>query len=181
MIWRSCRATRATEAGAYAIAPVFALPSGFNTVDPHGLATAEDLLAAGEIGPCEFGWAALVMMSAAEFGLGLITHRIAAFLHAHVAARQLGFVTATETGFLLARAADVAFVARARLPRGVGHPLRLRVESLRHLVEHVRRLVNPAPLLLGRRVDLPKRSPDVNEHLRRYGGRMAPTSLSKAL
>ena len=49
---------------------------------------------------------------------------------------------------------------------GVGEPdlakvsLRLRVESLGHLAEHVVRRVNPAPLLLGRRVDLPKRGPE---------------------
>jgi Uma2 family endonuclease len=102
----------------------FALPSGFDALPSAGLATAEDLLAAGDIGPCELVRGSLVMMSPAGFEHGVITQRIAAFLHAHVAARQLGVVTAAETGFLLARspdtvrAPDVAFVAQARLPRG---------------------------------------------------------------
>jgi Uma2 family endonuclease len=101
----------------------FALPSGFTPPGPSGLATAEDLLAAGDIGPCELVRGEIAMMSPAGFEHGVITQRIAAFLHAHVAARQLGVVTAAETGFLLARAPDtvrapdVAFVARARLPR----------------------------------------------------------------
>ncbi len=49
---------------------------------------------------------------------------------------------------------------------GLGQPdpvkvaLRLRLKSLRHPVEHVHRLVNPTPLLLGRWVDLPKRGPE---------------------
>jgi Uma2 family endonuclease len=66
----------------------------------------------------------LVMMSPAGFEHGVITQRIAAFLHAFVAAQRLGVVTAAETGFLLARspdtvrAADVAFVAEQRLPCG---------------------------------------------------------------
>jgi Uma2 family endonuclease len=102
----------------------FALPSGFTPPGSSGLATAEDLLAAGDIGPCELVRGEIAMMSPAGFEHGVITQRIAAFLHAHVAARQLGVVTAAETGFLLARAPDtvrapdVAFVARARLPRG---------------------------------------------------------------
>jgi Uma2 family endonuclease len=88
------------------------------------MATAEDLLAAGDLGPCELVRGMLVMMSPAGFEHGVITQQIAAFLHAYVAGRRLGVVTAAETGFLLARApdtvraADVAFVAESRLPRG---------------------------------------------------------------
>lgn len=88
------------------------------------MATAEDLLAADDLGPCELVRGMLVMMSPAGFEHGVITQRIAAFLHAYVAGRRLGVVTAAETGFLLARspdtvrAADVAFVAESRLPRG---------------------------------------------------------------
>lgn len=87
-------------------------------------ATAEDLIAAGELGPCELVQGLLVMMSPAGFEHGVVTQRIASFLHTHVTARRLGAVTAAETGFLLARApdtvraADVAFVAESRLPRG---------------------------------------------------------------
>jgi Uma2 family endonuclease len=88
------------------------------------IATADDLLSAGEIGRCELVQGELVMMSPAGFEHGVITQRIAAALHAFVSARQLGVVTAAETGFLLCRspdtvrAPDVAFVASSRVPRG---------------------------------------------------------------
>lgn len=98
------------------------MASGFATAS--GIATAEELLAAGDIGPCELVQGELVMMSPAGFEHGVITQRIAAFLHAYVSARRLGVVTAAETGFVLARspdtvrAPDVGFVAESRLPRG---------------------------------------------------------------
>lgn len=100
------------------------MASGFATAHAVDIATAEDLLAAGDLGPCELVGGTLVMMSPAGFEHGVITQRIAAFLHAYVAAQRLGVVTAAETGFLLARspdtvrAPDVAFVAESRLPRG---------------------------------------------------------------
>ena len=100
------------------------MASGFATAHAVDIATAEDLLAAGDLGPCELVGGMLVMMSPAGFEHGVITQRIAAFLHAYVAAQRLGVVTAAETGFLLARspdtvrAADVAFVAEQRLPPG---------------------------------------------------------------
>lgn len=100
------------------------MASGFAAAAAGGITTAEDLLAAGDIGPCELVQGTLVMMSPAGFEHGVITQRIAAVLHAYVAARKLGVVTAAETGFLLARspdtvrAADVAFVAERRVPRG---------------------------------------------------------------
>lgn len=89
-----------------------------------GAATAEDLLAAGDLGPCELVRGEIVMMSPAGFEHGVLTQRIAAILHAFVSARGLGVVTAAETGFLLSRspdtvrAPDAAFVAAARVPRG---------------------------------------------------------------
>jgi Uma2 family endonuclease len=88
------------------------------------IATAEGLLAAWDIGPCELVRGELVMMSPAELEHGVIAQRIAAFLHAYVSARRLGVVTAAETGFVLSRspdtvrAPDVAFVSASRLPRG---------------------------------------------------------------
>jgi Uma2 family endonuclease len=100
------------------------MAAGFATAPAGDIETAEDLLAASDIGPCELVRGTLVMMSPAGFEHGVITQRIAAFLHEYVAARRLGVVTAAETGFLLARspdtvrAADVAFVAEQRLPRG---------------------------------------------------------------
>lgn len=96
----------------------------FNTPAASEIATAEELLAAGDIGPCELVQGELVMMSPAGFEHGVVTQRIAAFLHAYVSARRLGVVTAAETGFLLARspdtvrAPDAAFVTESRLPRG---------------------------------------------------------------
>lgn len=100
------------------------MAAGFAAATAGDMATAEDLLAAGHLGPCELVRGMLVMMSPAGFEHGVITQRIAAFLHGYVAGRRLGVVTAAETGFLLARApdtvraADVAFVAESRLPRG---------------------------------------------------------------
>ena len=100
------------------------MASGFVTAGVGGIATAQELLAAGDIGPCELVRGELVMMSPAGFEHGVVTQRIAALLHAHVSPRQLGVVTAAETGFVLARspdtvrAPDVAFVAESRLPRG---------------------------------------------------------------
>ena len=99
------------------------MASGF-AVSSGGFATAEDLLAAGDVGPCELVRGEIVMMAPAGFEHGVITQRIAALLHAFVTSRRLGVVTAAETGFLLARspdtvrAPDVAFVAEARVPRG---------------------------------------------------------------
>ena len=87
-------------------------------------ATAEDLLAAGNLGPCELVRGEIVMMSPAGFEHGVITQRIAAILHAFVSSRGLGVVTAAETGFLLARAPDTvrapdaAFVEAGRVPGG---------------------------------------------------------------
>jgi len=89
-----------------------------------GLATAEDLLAAGDVGPCELVRGEITMMSPAGFEHGVVTQRVAAILHAFVSKRGLGVVTAAETGFLLARAPDTvrapdaAFVEAARVPRG---------------------------------------------------------------
>jgi Uma2 family endonuclease len=100
------------------------MASGFAAASAGEIATAEELLAAGDLGPCELVRGMLMMMSPAGFEHGVITQRIAASLHAYVAARRLGVVTAAETGFLLARApdtvrtADVAFVAELRLPSG---------------------------------------------------------------
>lgn len=85
------------------------------------ISTADQLLAAGDIGRCELVAGQLVMMSPAGFEHGLIVQRIAAAIQAHVEPRQLGVVVAAETGFLLrrapdtVRAADVAFVQMNRL------------------------------------------------------------------
>lgn len=85
------------------------------------MVTADQLLAATDIGRCELVAGRLVMMSPAGFEHGMIVQRIAAAIQAHVEPRRLGVVVAAETGFLLrrapdtVRAADVAFVGMNRL------------------------------------------------------------------
>jgi Uma2 family endonuclease len=64
----------------------------------------------------------LVVREPAGYLHGLVAARLAKLLSNHVDDRDLGFVLAAETGFKLSsdpdtvRAADVAFVARDRLP-----------------------------------------------------------------
>ncbi len=85
------------------------------------ITTADELLAAGDIGPCELVRGALVMMSPAGFEHGRVTMRVSLLLGRFVAERDLGEATAAETGFLIARdpdtvrAPDVAFVRKERL------------------------------------------------------------------
>lgn len=57
------------------------MASGF-AASVGGTATAEELLAAGDIGPCELVQGQLVLMSPAGFEHGVVTQRIAALLHA---------------------------------------------------------------------------------------------------
>ena len=90
--------------------------------------TAEQLLAAGDIGRCELVRGELTMMSPAGANHGRIAMRISSIIDQHVTTRKLGEVFAAETGFILGRnpdtvrAPDVAFVVFDRLhlvlPRG---------------------------------------------------------------
>jgi Uma2 family endonuclease len=59
---------------------------------PVAIATAEQLLAAGDLGRCELVAGRLVMMSPAGFEHGLIAQRIAAAIQAHAEPRRLGVV-----------------------------------------------------------------------------------------
>ncbi len=70
------------------------------------IATADQLLRAGEIGRCELVGGELRMMSPAGFRHGVVTARIAAAMASHAEPRCLGTVLAAETGFLIARDAD---------------------------------------------------------------------------
>jgi Uma2 family endonuclease len=88
------------------------------------ITTAEQLLQAGDIGPCELVRGELIMMSPAGWQHGYIAARVLALLYNHVHAHALGDIHTAETGFRLARnpdtvrAPDVAFVA-AKRARGV--------------------------------------------------------------
>lgn len=83
--------------------------------------TAEQLLAAGDIGRCELIRGELVMMSPAGPNHGDIANNVAFYVTKHVKQHRLGKVFAAETGFLIARnpdtvrAPDVAFVKADRV------------------------------------------------------------------
>jgi len=85
------------------------------------ITTAEQLLAAGDIGRCEMLRGELVMMSPASWHHGVMASRVGAHLREFVHRQSLGEVAAAETGFLIernpdtVRAPDVAFVRRERL------------------------------------------------------------------
>lgn len=84
------------------------------------ITTAEQLLAAGDIGRCELVAGELVMMTPAGGEHGEVVMNLARELSNHVKKHRLGVVYAAETGFLLARdpdtvrAPDVAFVRAER-------------------------------------------------------------------
>jgi Uma2 family endonuclease len=84
--------------------------------------TADEFLTAPRLGRCELIRGQLVMMSPSGFRHGRIAATTARLLGEHVVRHDLGVVTGAETGFLIeqqpdtVRAADVAFVARDRLP-----------------------------------------------------------------
>lgn len=84
--------------------------------------SAEDLLAMGDIGPCELIEGRIVRMAAAGRRHGRVSLNIGAIIREHVRKHDQGEVSGTETGFIIrrnpdtVRAPDVAFVAKARLP-----------------------------------------------------------------
>ena len=67
----------------------------------------------------------ILEMTPAGGSHGLVTHELGRLIGNYVAAHKLGYVTAAETGFILAtnpdivRAPDVGFVAKVRMP----HPI----------------------------------------------------------
>ncbi len=107
---------------------------------PGKTMTAEELLALGEIGPCELIDGELVRMTPSGFEHGWIGLRIGRFLAEHVERKRLGYATGAETGFRIrrhpdtVRAPDVAFVARERSP---GRPTRAFFEGAPDLAVEV--------------------------------------------
>jgi Uma2 family endonuclease len=89
------------------------------------ITTADQLLAAGDIGRCELIRGELRMMTPAGWDHGVIAGELFRVLSSYVQRRKLGRVSAAETGFRLAGdtvlAPDVGFVRKARVPRRA-HP-----------------------------------------------------------
>lgn len=87
----------------------------------ENVTTAQQLLAAGDIGRCELVRGELIMMSPAGSEHGWIVMNIAAPLAMFVKQRSLGKVFGAETGFCIGhdpdtvRAPDVAFVTAQRI------------------------------------------------------------------
>ena len=85
-------------------------------------ATAEELLAMGDIGRCELIKGELIHMSPSGARHGRIAGKICFLLIQHVEARSLGMVCGAETGFLATRdpdtvrGPDAMFVSRERMP-----------------------------------------------------------------
>lgn len=88
----------------------------------HALITGEQLLAMGDIGPCELIDGEIVAMSPTGFLHGDVELQLARLLADYVDANDLGRVATGEVGIYIARdpdrirAADVAFVPKANLP-----------------------------------------------------------------
>jgi Uma2 family endonuclease len=87
------------------------------------LLTGEDLLALGDIGPCELVEGRLVKMSPTRLLHGKYEVRLSTALHIFATARQLGVVVAGEVGLYVRRnpdtirAADIIFISSERYQR----------------------------------------------------------------
>jgi Uma2 family endonuclease len=90
------------------------------------ITTAEQLLAAGDIGRCELVHGELVMMPPAGFDHGRIASNLTLLLGGFVREKKLGVITAAETGFIISRnpdtvrAPDVGLVRKERLADAPG-------------------------------------------------------------
>jgi Uma2 family endonuclease len=86
------------------------------------LISGEELLAMGDIGPCELVDGRIVRMSPAGVRHGMIEFLLGSQLTVFVLARRLGWVFGGETGIYTrrnpdrVRGADIAFLSRARCP-----------------------------------------------------------------
>ena len=88
------------------------------------LITGDELLAMGDIGPCELIDGRIVMGEPTGGGHGRLEIRLGGKLDDFVSRRKLGWVMGGETGIYThrnpdrVRGADVNFVSQARLPNG---------------------------------------------------------------
>jgi Uma2 family endonuclease len=86
------------------------------------LLTGDELLALGDIGPCELVDGRIVRMSPTGHEHGYLEFRLGARLEAFVTDRRLGWVSGGEVGIYTrrnpdrVRGADIVFVSRERLP-----------------------------------------------------------------
>ena len=86
------------------------------------LVTGDELLAMGDIGPCELMDGRLVLMSPAGEEHGTIELILGGELRAFVRQRKLGRVNSGEVGIYIRRnpdrirAADIAFISKERSP-----------------------------------------------------------------
>jgi Uma2 family endonuclease len=87
------------------------------------LLTGEELLALGDIGPCELIDGRVVRMSPTGTEHAVIEFTLGAALQEFVSARQLGRVVGGEVGIYTrrnpdrVRGADVAFISKTRMPQ----------------------------------------------------------------
>ncbi len=85
------------------------------------LLTADDLLRAEDLGPCELVKGEIVRMAPTGYGHGRLTACITALLEQFVRPKDLGEVLGAETGFIVSRdpdtvrAPDAMFVSKGRL------------------------------------------------------------------
>jgi Uma2 family endonuclease len=84
--------------------------------------TGEELLAMGDIGPCELIDGRIVFMTPTGFEHGYIESNLTTSLRSFVSARKLGWVTSGKVGVMIrrnpdrVRGADIAFISSERLP-----------------------------------------------------------------
>jgi Uma2 family endonuclease len=121
------------------------------------LITGDELLAMGDIGPCELIDGRIVRMSPAGGEHGMIEFILGGELNAFVRPRRLGWVIGGETGIYTrrrpdrVRGADVGFVSRHRLSRRPG-----------------KRFLEVAPELVVEILSPDDRWPDINQKIDEY-------------
>ena len=97
--------------------------STHRAVPSDRLITGEELLAMGDIGPCELIDGRIVPMSPAGVEHGVLEQRLGRALGAFVEDRRLGWVLVGEVGIYTrrtpdrVRGADAAFISGQRLPQ----------------------------------------------------------------